>query len=81
MMFEAKKQDFLSIYEESKKSRGPLPSKEDIFMEMVNLFIISRTKKDRKRYAKLILKAKASMGKHPLWEYIDEELLNDVANG
>ncbi len=77
-MIEEKKQEFLEMYEENKKYHGTIPSREEVFMTIVKLFIDSEKVSDKKSAAKLILKSKPSMKDHRLWEFIDEDLLNQI---
>lgn len=80
-MEEDKINEFLSLYEEHKKQRGPVPtSKEDVFIEMIKIFLDSTTLRDKKRTAKTILKSKPSMKDHSLWSFIDEQKLQEVVN-
>lgn len=79
-MNEDKVQEFLLIYEEHRMSRGAIATNEDVFIEMIKLFLDSSTKRDKKRAAKTILKTKPSMKDHQLWSFIDENLMQEVIN-
>jgi len=71
-MDQAKTNEFLVLYEYHKKQRGSLPTKRDILLEMVKVFMDSTTKADKKRAAKMLNKNKDSLIKFNLWKYVDE---------
>jgi hypothetical protein len=74
-MFKNKIDEFLIVYEEHKQQRQAIPTKEDVLLESMKVFVDSKTKRDKKRSAKLLLKIKPSMKDHKLWEFIDEDML------
>ncbi|OUS70289.1 hypothetical protein B1748_29065 [Paenibacillus sp. MY03] len=77
-MIESRKEEFIQLYEKYRNERGTIATSDEVFMEMLNLFIISTKVSDKKRTARLILKTKPSMSGNPLWSFIDEDELNRV---
>ncbi len=67
--------EFLTMYKWYKERRESVPSKEDLYLEMIKVFYDSTTKSDQKRSAKLILKNKGSIQECGFWKFIDTEEL------
>lgn len=77
-MIESRKEEFIQMYEKYRSNSGTIATSDDVFMEMLHLYMISTKVSDKKRTAKLILKTKPTMSGNPLWRFVDEEELNQV---
>lgn len=77
-MDQEKLKEYNELYEDHKKTRGKLPTEIDVQFELINMYIKSTSKRDKKRSAKLILKSKAKLMESGLWQYLNEGELNNA---
>lgn len=73
-------EEFERIYAENKKIREPMPTGKDVLLEIMQVYRLSKTKRDKKKSAKLILKAKQKMLEYDFWKFIDEDELKRVCS-
>jgi hypothetical protein len=73
LMNSEKLEEYLEVYQLHKEQRGLIPTKEDILLEIIQVYLDSTTKSDKKRSAKLIMKSKVKLKEYDFWKFLNEE--------